>query len=95
VEAIWKMMQLDKPDDFMICSGESVLLRSIVEYIFERLKIDKNLIIEDESLFRPNEIKDIYGDSSKAKDVLSWEYEYSFFDVLDILIEEEIKSELN
>ena len=95
VEAIWKMMQLDKPDDFMICSGESVLLRSIVEYIFERLKIDKNLIIEDESLFRPNEIKDIYGDSSKAKDILSWEYEYSFFDVLDILIEEEIKSELN
>ena len=95
VEAIWKMMQLDKPDDFMICSGESVLLRSIVEYIFERLKIDKNLIIEDESLFRPSEIKDIYGDSSKAKGVLSWEYEYTFFNVLDILIEEEIKSELN
>lgn len=90
VEAIWKMLQIDRPDDFIICSGKSVLLRDIVEYIFEKLCIDKTLIVEDKSLFRPNEIEEIYGDNSKAKELLGWEYNYSFFDVLDILIDEEI-----
>lgn len=93
VEAMWKMMQLDKPDDFMICSGKSILLRDIVEYIFDKFNLDKNLIIEDKRLFRPNEIEDIYGDNSKAKEILNWDYEYSFFDVLDILIEEEMKND--
>jgi len=91
VEAMWKMMQLDKPDDFMICSGKSVLLRDIVEYIFDKMNLDRSLIIEDKNLFRPNEIEDIFGNNSKAKKVLKWEYEYSFFDVLDILIDEEMK----
>ena len=91
VEAMWKMMQLDYPDDFMICSGTSFLLKDIVEHIFEKLALDKNLIIVDKSLFRPNEIEEVYGDNSKAQKVLNWDYKYSFFDVLDILIEEEIK----
>lgn len=92
VEAMWAMLQLDKPDDFMVCSGESILLRDIVNYIFDNLNLDKSLIIEDVNLFRPNEIEDIYGDNSKAKDVLSWEYNYTFYDVLDILIDEEINN---
>jgi len=90
VKAMWKMMQLDKPDDFIICSGKSILLKDIVEYIFDKMNLDKSLIREDESLFRPNEIEDIYGDNSKAKKVLDWDYGYSFFDVLDMLIDEEI-----
>lgn len=43
----------------------------------------------DPSLYRPAEIEDIYGDNSKAKRILEWEYNMTFFDVLDILIEEE------
>lgn len=89
VEAMWSMMQLDKADDFIICSGESILLKDIVEYIFGKLGLDKSLIIEDSSLYRPNEIEDIYGDNSKAKEILGWNYNDSFFDILDILIAEE------
>lgn len=89
VEAMWKMMQLDEPNDFMICSGKSILLRDIVEYIFDKMNLDKSLIIEDDTLFRPNEIEDIYGDNTKAKQLLDWSYDYSFFEILDILIEEE------
>lgn len=92
VEAMWKMMQLDNPDDFMICSGKSILLRDIVEYIFDKMNLDKNLIIEDDTLFRPNEIEDIYGDNSKAKQILDWNYDDSFFEILDILIVEEEKN---
>lgn len=93
VEAMWSMMQLDKPDDFIICSGKSVLLRDIVEYIFNKMSLDKSLIIENKNLFRPNEIEDIYGDNSKAKKIFNWDYDHSFFDVLDILLEEEMKNE--
>ena len=94
VEAMWKMMQLDLPDDFVICSGESILLRDIVEYIFDKLSLDKDLIVIDKSFFRPNEIEEIYGDNSKAQQVLNWDYKYSFFDILDILINEEIEESL-
>lgn len=93
VEAMWKMIQLDKPDDFIICSGKSILLKDIVEYVFDKLSLDKNLIIEDKSFFRPNEIEEIYGDNSKARKILNWDYQYSFFEVLDILIDEEMKYE--
>ncbi len=91
VEAMWKLLQQDVADDYIICSGKSILLRDIIEYIFDKLNLNKKLIIEDEKLFRPNEIENIYGDNTKAKKELNWEYEYSFFDILDLLIEEELK----
>ena len=87
VEAMWGMLQQDQPADFLICSGKSILLRDIVEYIFKQLEIDRSLIIEDRALFRPNEIIDIYGDNSKAKSVLNWSYDTSFYEILDQLIE--------
>lgn len=95
VEAMWKILQSDKADDFIICSGKSILLRDIVEYVFNFLNIDKRLIVEDKNLFRPNEIGDIYGDNSKAREILDWNYDMSFFEVLDILIEEELNNASN
>lgn len=93
VEAMWKILQSDKADDFIICSGKSILLRDIVEYVFDQLQINKSLIVENKEFFRPNEIEEIYGDNSKAKEILEWNYDMSFFDVLDILIEEEIRND--
>ncbi len=89
-EAMWLTLQQSIPNDYIICSGVSISLREIVYYIFEKLNLDKKKIIEDSELFRPNEIYDIYGDNQYAKTALSWDYRLSFFDVLDILIEEEI-----
>lgn len=91
VEAMYLMMQYEKPDDYIISSGTSLSIREIIYYIFDKLNISKNKIIINKDLFRPNEIENIYGDSSKAKSVLGWEYDISFFEVLDILIEEEGK----
>lgn len=92
VEAMWKILQSNKADDFIICSGKSILLKDIVEYVFEKLGLDKNLIVENRDFFRPNEIEEICGDNSKAKKDLNWKYDFSFFDVLDILIDEELKN---
>jgi GDPmannose 4,6-dehydratase len=82
VEAMWLMLQHETPGDFVICSGKSVLLRDIVEYVFGKLDIDP-------LLYRPADIQDIYGSSEKAHRVLNWTYDMDFFAVLDHLLEEE------
>lgn len=90
VKVMWQMLQQEEAQEFIICSGQSILLKDIVNYIFDKLGISKNKIVIDKTLFRPNDIIDIYGNNTKAKELLNWNYNKSFFDVLDIIIEEEI-----
>ena len=92
VKAMWLMLQQNTPKDYLVCSGKSVSLREIIYYVFKKLGIDKNKIVIDKSFFRPNDIKNIYGDNKKAKTELKWQYDKTFFDVLDILISEESKN---
>ncbi|HVY74776.1 MAG TPA: GDP-mannose 4,6-dehydratase [Puia sp.] len=89
VEAMWKMLQYNEGDDFVICSGKSLFLRDVVEHVFKRCGIPLDRIIINKSLFRPTEIKDIYGSNLKAKELLNWNYDLDFFDVLDKILEEE------
>jgi GDPmannose 4,6-dehydratase len=92
VKAMWLMLQQDAPKDCIVCSGESISLREIVEYVFDKLGIDKRKIVIDKSFFRPNDIRNIYGTNEKAKKELGWKYDKTFFEVLDILIKEEEKN---
>jgi GDPmannose 4,6-dehydratase len=92
VEAMYLMLQQDTAQDFLICSGESLSLREIIYYIFDKLGIDRNKLVVDPALYRPNEIQNIYGDNQKAKKILNWNYDMNFFNVLDILIDEEEKN---
>ncbi len=90
VEAMWQMLQQEKPDDFIVCSGQSVSLRSIIEHVFRRLGIPPSRLVVSPRLFRPTEILDNYGDNSKAREILNWQYDLSFYEVLDEMIEEEL-----
>jgi len=92
VKAMWLSLQQDKADDYLICSGESIYLREIINFTFDYLNIPKDRLVEDPNLFRPTDIENMYGDNNKARSILGWEYEKSFFDVLKILIEEENSS---
>jgi GDPmannose 4,6-dehydratase len=89
IEAMWLMLQYEKAEDFVICSGESLKLKDIVEYVFKKLDISLGKIRINKDLFRPTEIQDIYGSSEKAKKLLHWTYSTSFYEVLDSLIAEE------
>jgi len=93
VKAMWLILQSDIPDDYCICSGVSISLREIVEYVFDKLNISRDKITIDVNLYRPAEVSDIYGDNSKIKNNLNWNYDMSFFDVLDILIAEEMAAQ--
>ncbi len=88
VKAIWLMLQPDHPQDYHVCSGVSTSLRDIVSYVFDHYNISHNRIEHDPNLFRPAEIEDIYGDNSGIKSK-GWQYNYSFYEVLDILMAEE------
>ncbi len=92
VKAIWMMLQLDEPNDFQVCSGSSVSLRSIVYYVFDTLGLEHNLVVHDPMLYRPAEILDIYGDKRDIEQKTGWIYNLTFFDVLDMLIEEELEN---
>ena len=91
VETMFLMLQQKTPEDFVVSSGESVSLRAIVEFIFDYLGVSIDRLKVCEKLYRPMEISDIYGDSTKARTVLGWQYDLSFYDVLKILIDEEIE----
>ncbi len=89
VEAMWLMLQQDKPRDYVISSGRSVWLKDVVEYVFDKLNLDKSKIHINQQLFRPIDIEDIYGCSKEAKEKLGWNYDSDFFAVLDRIISEE------
>jgi GDPmannose 4,6-dehydratase len=89
VEAMWLMLQQDSPQDFIICSGASISLRTIIEYVFKKLNLSLDKLSIDKSLFRPTDIMDIYGDNSDALIKLGWNYDMNFLDVIDILLKEE------
>jgi GDPmannose 4,6-dehydratase len=89
VEAMWLMLQYNTAEDFVVCSGQSLRLRDIVEYVFKKLNIPSDKIKINQDLFRPTEIRDIYGSSEKAKRLFNWEYNISFYSILNKLMEEE------
>ena len=89
VEAMYLMMQKEKPNNYLICSGSSVSLREIVNMVFDKLNIDKCKIKISEELYRPAEIENIYGNPEKAKKELGWQYDMSIENIIDILLKEE------
>jgi GDPmannose 4,6-dehydratase len=89
---MWLLLQQEEPDDYIICSGKSVSLREIVNYVFETLDISKDRIKINEKLLRPTEIEDIYGTSEKARLKLGWHYDIPFFTVIDKILAEEEKN---
>lgn len=92
VEAMFLMMQQIKPSDYIICSGSSVSLREIIYYVFNKLGISKDLCVVKKEYYRPTDIEDIFGTNEKAKKELNWDYNLSFFEVLDILLKEELEN---
>jgi len=92
VEGMYLMMQSGKPDDFILCSGQSISLRNIIEYIFKKLNIDSGFYEVSNELYRPVDIEDIFGDPGKAKSKLGWNYSMTSEDLLDKLLAEELAS---
>ena len=95
VEAMWLLLQHQNPIDVIICSGESISLREIVNHVFTSLEIPSSKLVIDKNLFRPVDIEDIYGSNSIAREVLGWNYDIGFKSILELLIQDELKQKVN
>jgi len=89
VKAMWLIMQQEVPDDFIICSGFSSSIREIVERVFAKLEIPLSCLATEQTLFRPAEISENYGNPEKAKRVLNWSYDWSLQQLIEQLITDE------
>ena len=87
VEAMWLMLQQDKPDDFVIATGETHSVREFTEKVFSRLDLDYNKYVSvDPRYFRPTEVDILLGDASKAKKALGWKPKVTFDALIDMMI---------
>lgn len=97
VEAMWKMLQQDKPDDYVISTGETHTVREFLECIFSHAGLNPEQFVEiDERLFRPQEVPYLLGDNSKAQQVLGWEPKVKFEELCELMFKadyEHLKSD--
>lgn len=88
VEAMWIILQQEKPDDFVCATGISHSVGDMVEYVFGKLGMDwTQYVKKDPKYFRPEELEDLKGDSSKLRNLTGWQPKYSFESLLDEMIE--------
>jgi len=88
VQAMWMMLQTDKPDDYVCATGISHSVKDLCEYTFTKLNLNfEEFVVVDEKHFRPEELHDLKGDSTKLKNELGWNPEYIFETMLDEMIQ--------
>jgi GDPmannose 4,6-dehydratase len=88
VEAMWMILQQDKPDDFVCSTGISHSVKDLCEYVFNKLELDfREYVTIDEKFYRPEELYDLKGDSTKLKSMTGWRPNYTFESMLDEMIE--------
>jgi GDPmannose 4,6-dehydratase len=88
VKAMWEILQLDTPDDFVCSTGISHSVQDLCQYVFTKLELDwVKYVKQDEKFLRPEELHDLKGDSSKLIKSTGWKPDYTFETMLDEMIE--------
>jgi GDPmannose 4,6-dehydratase len=91
VEAMWLMLQQDKPDDFVIASGETHSVQELVEIAFSHLGLDyKDFVVADKKFIRPAEVDLLRGDFSKAKKMLGWQPKVHFAELVKMMVDSDL-----
>jgi len=92
VEAMWAMLQADKPDDFVIATGETHTIREFLDEAFGHVNLDWNKYVEiDPIYYRPAEVDLLIGDGAKAEKILGWKPKTSFKDLVKIMVDADIE----
>jgi len=88
VKAMWMILQLENPDDYVCSTGISHSVKELCEYVFGKLELSyQDYVVMDEKFLRPEELNDLKGDSTKLKKHTKWEPLYTFETMLDEMIE--------
>ena len=92
VEAMWLMLQQDKPDDYVIALGETHSVKEFLEKVFQKLSLDYQKYVEiDARYFRPTDVNILLGDATKARDILGWKPKVGFEELVDMMVEADME----
>lgn len=92
VDAMWRMLQIDHPEDFVIATGESNSLEAFVASVFSELGLDwRQHVVQDPGLFRPSEIRYNCGNAEKARRILGWSAQKKMRDVIREMVRYELQ----
>jgi GDPmannose 4,6-dehydratase len=93
VEAMWTMLQQDRPDDYVIGTGESHTVREFLELAFARAGLDWRQYVEiDPRYYRPTEVEDLLADASKARERIRWHHRVGFRELVHIMVDAELEA---
>ena len=88
VRAMHMILNHHTPDEFIVATGETHSVRDLCEIVFKKLDLDyRDYVVQNPIYMRPEELKYLKGDSSKSREILGWEPEYTFSSMLDEMIE--------
>jgi len=91
VEAMWRMLQQDEPDDFVVCTGETHSVREFCQVAFGHLGLDWEAhVVIDERFIRPAEVDLLVGDASRAAKVLGWSPTVNFEELVTMMVESDM-----
>ena len=92
VEGMWRILQHDTPDDFVLATGETQSVRTFLEMVFEQLELDWQKHVEiDPKYFRPSEVDLLLGDYSKAKQELGWKPDTDLRELARLMTEHDLE----
>ncbi|HET7856927.1 MAG TPA: GDP-mannose 4,6-dehydratase [Gaiellaceae bacterium] len=92
VDAMWRMLQQDEPDDYVVAMGETHSVREFAEIAFGRVGLDwEQYVKTDPEFLRPAEVDQLVGDPSKAKRDLGWEPRHSFGDLVEMMVDADLE----
>ncbi|WP_069169311.1 GDP-mannose 4,6-dehydratase [Streptomyces griseus] len=92
VDAMWRMLQCDAPDDYVVATGEGVSVRQFVEYAFEHAGLDwAEHVRYDPKYERPSEVDALIGDAAKAGELLGWKPEVRSRELARIMVDADIR----
>lgn len=92
VQAMWLMLQQDKPDDYVIATGEAHSVQELVETAFRCADLDwKKYVRIDEAFYRPADVDLLCGNSAKARKVMKWTPKVSFDQLIRMMVDEDLK----
>ena len=91
VEGMWRMLQADEPDDYVLATGETQTIRQFLNYTFEYLDLDWSDYVEiDPRYFRPTEVNLLLGDCTKAKEKLGWEATTTCQELAELMVDHDL-----
>jgi len=91
VEGMWRMLQVDEPDDYVLATGRGASVRDFLQTSFEHVDLDwRDYVLFDDRYLRPSEVDALVGDASKARTMLGWEAEVDATGLARIMVDADI-----